>query len=156
MIAWHGGTPEAMPSGFNPGSSALRWKSRVAWDVGGRVAESMKNRQDTGLTGRVRRVLVTGVPAVGLALAMVGVVPAQQTLAEESSGGSINIGASISTAVAGAVSDIATDSNGNTTTLGGILVESNELEFGEDESTAISDASGGNYNVSEKSGSHDK
>ena len=116
----------------------------------------MKNRLDTELIGRARRVLVIGVPAVSLALAMVGVVPAQQALAQESSGGSINIGASISGTVADAVSDFATDSVGITTTIGGILVENNELEFGEDESTAISDASGGNHNVSEKSGSHDK
>jgi len=116
----------------------------------------MKNRLDTRLIGRARRVLVIGVPAVGLALAMVGVVPAQQAFAQESSGGSINIGGSISATVADAVSDIATLSGGNTTTIGGISVENNELEFGEDESTAISDASGGNRNVSEKRGSHDK
>jgi ApbE superfamily uncharacterized protein (UPF0280 family) len=116
----------------------------------------MKDRLDTGLMGRARRVLVIGVPAVGLALAMGGVVPAQQALAQESSGGSIDIGASISATVADAVSVIATDSGGNTTTIGGILVENNELEFGEDESTAISDASGGHHNVSEKSGSRDK
>ena len=116
----------------------------------------MKHRLDTGLIGRARRVLVIGVPAAGLALAMVGVVPAQQTLAQESSGGSINIGGSISATVAGAVSDIATPSGGATTTIGGISVENNDLAFGEDESTAISDASGGNHNESEKSGSHDK
>jgi hypothetical protein len=116
----------------------------------------MKHRLDIGLIGRARRVLVVGVPAVGLALAMVGVVPAQQTLAQESSGGSINIGGSISATVADAVSDIATQSGGTTTTVGGIVVENNDIEFGEDESTAISDASGGNHNVSEKSGSHDK
>ena len=34
--------------------------------------------------------------------------------------------------------------------------EHNDLEFGDDESVAISDASGGRHNVSEKSGSHDK
>ncbi len=116
----------------------------------------MKNRLDTGLIGRARRVLVIGVPAVGLALAMIGVVPAQQALAQENSGGSINIGGSISATVAGAVSDIATGSGGNTTTIGGISVESNTLELGEDESTAISDASGGHHNVSEKSGSRDE
>jgi hypothetical protein len=95
----------------------------------------MKNRLNTGLIVHARRVLVIGVPAVGLALAMVGVVPAQQALAQESSGGSID---------------------GDTTTIGGISVESNTLEFGEGESTAISDASGGHHNVSEKSGSHDE
>jgi hypothetical protein len=112
----------------------------------------MKNRRDTGLIGRARRVLVIGVPAVGLALAMVGVVPAQQTLAQDSSGGSITIGGDIAATVAAAVSDIAT--SGSTTTIGGLSFEENNLEFGEDESTAISDASGGHHNVSEKSGSH--
>ena len=116
----------------------------------------MKHRRDTRLIGHARRALVIGVPAVGLALAMVGVVPAQQTLAQESSGGSITIGGDIAATVAAAVSDIATQSGGNTTTVGGISVESNTLEFGEDESTAIADASGGHHNVSEKSGSHDK
>jgi hypothetical protein len=112
----------------------------------------MKNRRDTGLIGRARRALVVSVPAVGLAVAMVGVAPAQQTLAQESSGGSINIGGSIAATVASAVSDIAT--NSGTTTIGGISVESNEIEFGDDESVAISDASGGQHNVSEKSGSN--
>ena len=114
------------------------------------------NRLNSGAIVRARRVLMTGVPAVGLALAMIGVAPAQQAFAQESSGGSINIGGSISGTVAGAVSDIATGSSGNTTTIGGISVVNNELEFGEDESTAIADASGGHHNVSEKSGSHDK
>jgi len=116
----------------------------------------MNNRLNTGLIARARRVMAIGVPAAGLVLAMVGAVPAQQAFAQESSGGSINIGGSISSAVTGAVSDIATHSGGTTTTIGGISVENNDLSFGEDESTAISDASGGNHNVSEKSGSHDK
>ena len=112
----------------------------------------MKNRRDTGLIGRARRVLVIAVPAVGLALALVGVVPARQALAQESSGGSIDIGASIVTTVTGAVSDIATN-GGSTTTIGGTSVEENQIEFGDDESTAIADSSGGSHNVSEKSGS---
>jgi hypothetical protein len=114
----------------------------------------MKNRRDTGLIGHARRVLVIGVPAVGLALAMVGVVPAQQTLAQDSSGGSITIGGDIAATVAAAVSDI--DTNGSSTTVGGLSFEENNLEFGDsDEAVAISDASGGHHNVSEKSGSHD-
>jgi hypothetical protein len=116
----------------------------------------MKNRLNSGSIVRARRVLIIGVPAVGLALAMVSVAPVQQAFAQESSGGSINIGGSISATVADAVSDIATGSSGDTTTIGGISVESNTLEFGEDESTAIADASGGHHNVAEKSGSHDK
>ena len=116
----------------------------------------MKNRLNPGSIVRARRVLVVGVPAVGLALAMIGVAPAQQAFAQESSGGSINIGASIAATVASAVSDIASNSSGGTTTIGGSSVEQNEIHFGDDESVAISDASGGNHNVSEKSGSHDK
>ncbi len=113
----------------------------------------MKNRRDTGLIGHARRVLVIGVPAVGLALAMVGVVPAQQTLAQDSSGGSITIGGDIAATVAAAVADI--DTNGSTTTIGGDSSEENTLEFGDaDESVAIADASGGRHNVSEKSGSN--
>jgi len=113
----------------------------------------MKNRRDTGLIGHARRALVIGVPAVGLALAMVGVVPAQQTLAQDSSGGSINIGGSIADSVASAVSSIDTGS-GSSTTIGGVSGEQNNLQFGDDESVAISDASGGRHNVSEKTGSH--
>jgi hypothetical protein len=112
----------------------------------------MKNRRDAGLIGHARRVLVIGVPAVGLALAMVGVVPAQQTLAQDSSGGSITIGGDIAATVAAAVADI--DTNGSSTTIGGVSSEENTLEFGDDESVAISDASGGHHNVSEKSGSN--
>jgi len=112
----------------------------------------MKNRRDTGLIGRARRVLVIGVPAVGLAVAMVGVAPAQQTLAQDSSGGSINIGGNIAATVAAAVADI--DTNGSSATIGGVSSEENTLEFGDDESVAISDASGGQHNVSEKSKSH--
>jgi hypothetical protein len=116
----------------------------------------MKNRLNSGSIVRARRLLMIGVPAVGLALAVIGVAPAQQTFAQESSGGSIDIGGGISATVAGAVSDIATGSGGNTTTMGGLSVEHSELEFGEDDSTAISDASGGHHNVSEKRRSHNK
>ena len=113
----------------------------------------MKNRLDPVLIGRARRVMLVGVPAVGLAVAMVGVAPAQQAFAQESSGGSINIGGTIAATVASAVSDIATHASGGTT-IGGSSVEHNEIHFGDDESVAISDASGGQHNVSEKSGSH--
>jgi hypothetical protein len=109
----------------------------------------MKNRLNSGLIGRARRVLSIGVPAVGLAVAMVGVAPAQQALAQD-------IGADIAATVADAVSSIATNSSsGNTTAIGGISTESNDLEFGEDEGTAVSDASGGNHNVSENASRHD-
>jgi hypothetical protein len=111
----------------------------------------MKNRRDTGSIGRVPRVLTIGVSAVGLALAVVGVVPAQQTLAQDNSGGSITIGGDIAATVAAAVSDV--DTSGGTT-IGGVSLEESNLEFGDDESVAISDASGGHHNVSEKSGSH--
>jgi hypothetical protein len=118
----------------------------------------MKNRLDPGLIGRARRVLLIGVPAVGLAVALVGVVPAQQAFAQDNSGGSISIGGDIAATVADAVSGIATDSDSGdifADVLGGISTESNDLEFGEDEGTAVSDASGGDHNVSENSSRHD-
>ena len=99
----------------------------------------MKNRLDSELIGRARRVL----PAVGLAVAMVGVAPAQHAFAQD-----INIGGNIAATVAEAVSGIATNSEPSTI-LGGLTTESNDLEFGEDEGTAVSDASGGNHNVSD-------
>ena len=112
----------------------------------------MKNRLDSGLIGRARRALLIGVPAVGLAVAMVGVAPAQQAFAQDDSGGTISIGGDIEATVAAAVSAIDTD--GDTDDIfgdvfGGISVQSDTAEFGEDEGTAISDASGGNHNVSE-------
>ena len=113
----------------------------------------MKNRRDTGLIGRARRVLVIGVPAVGLAVAMVGVVPAQQTLAQDSSGGSINIGGSIAATVAAAVSTsppVAAVAPPLAVSRPSRIIS----QFGDDESMAISDASGGRHNVSEKSESH--
>ncbi len=115
----------------------------------------MTNRLNPGLICRARRVLLIGVPAVGLAVAMVGVAPAQQAFAQEDTGGSITIGGDIAATVAEAVSGIATHSDSGdifADVLGGISTESNDLEFGEDEGTAVSDASGGNHNVSEPNG----
>src|SRR5829696_10095704 len=108
----------------------------------------MKNRLSPGLIGRARRVLVVGVPAVGLAVAMVGIAPAQQAFAQD-------IGADIAATVADAVGNIATDSDGGTV-LAGISFETNNLDFGEDEGTALSDASGGDHNVSDNPQSHNE
>jgi hypothetical protein len=105
----------------------------------------MKNRLDTRLIGRARRVLLVGVPAVGLVVAMVGVTPAQQASAQE-----IDIGASIAETVAEAVAGIASPAGESSTASGGLVRESSEIQLGEEESTAISDASGGNGNVSAK------
>jgi hypothetical protein len=102
----------------------------------------MKNRLNSGSIGRARRVLMIGVPAVGLALAMFGAAPVPQASAQE-----INIGASIAATVADAVSGIATSGDSGTA-VGGLVLESNEIEFGEDESTAIADSSGGSHNAS--------
>ena len=96
------------------------------------------------MVGRVRRVLMIGVPAVGLAMALMGAVPAQQAFAQ-SGGGSINIGGDIAGTVAAAVSGIAT---GSSSASGGVSSEHNELSFGDQEGLAISDASGGNHNAS--------
>ena len=90
--------------------------------------------------------LVIAASAVALsALALLGAAPA---FAQESSGGTINIGGSIADTVAGAVSGIAT---GGGSASGGTSVEHTEASFGEDEGVAISDASGGNHNLSAKS-----
>ena len=90
---------------------------------------------------------MVGVPAVGLAVAMVSVAPAQQAFAQQSSGGSITIGGSIADTVAAAVSGIAT---GSSSASGGVSSEHNELNFGDQEGLAVSDASGGNHNASAK------
>ena len=58
-----------------------------------------------------------------------------------------DLGESIATTVSGAVSSIATNSNGGTLS-GGESVESTNLELGEQTGLAIADASGGNNNVS--------
>ena len=107
----------------------------------------MRKRPDSGPIGRARRVLMVGVPAVGLAVAMMGSAPAQQVFAQENSGGSISIGGSIADTVAAAVSSISTGSGGGSAS-GGVSVEHNELSLGEQEGLAVSDASGGNHNVS--------
>jgi hypothetical protein len=50
--------------------------------------------------------------------------------------------------VTNAVSGIATNSGGGGTVTGGVQVEHNEMHLGDQEGLAISDASGGNHNVS--------
>jgi len=102
----------------------------------------MEKRRNFGLIGRARRVLVVGVPAVGLAVAMVGAAPAESAFAQDS-----DIGASIAATVAAAVSGIATDGGDGSNAVGGISVQENNVDLGEQEGTAISDASGGSYNV---------
>ena len=99
-----------------------------------------------GRERRIRTRLAVAAPAVVLAIVLLGVAPAQQVLAQQNSGGTITIGGSIADAVAGAVSSVATGSGGSAS--GGVSVERTEASFGEDEAVAISDASGGNHNVS--------
>lgn len=98
----------------------------------------MDYRRVTGLFGGA----AAGALAVGAELAQ----------AQDNSGGNITIGGgtgelseSISGTVANAVSGIAT-SGGSAS--GGTTVERTEASFGEQEGTAIADASGGNNNVS--------
>ena len=57
-----------------------------------------------------------------------------------------DLGASISSAVEGAVAPIAT--NGGGTVSGGLITETNSVELGENTGVAIADASGGNNNLS--------
>jgi hypothetical protein len=97
---------------------------------------------------RVRGILAVAVPAVGLAVALVGAAPAPAALAQQNSGASINLGGSIADTVAGAVSGIATSTNAS----GGVQVSHSEMSLGEDEGLAVSDASGGNHNASESGG----
>ena len=89
--------------------------------------------------------LVVAVPAVALAVALLGAVPAEPAFAQDNSGGTINIGGNIADTVAGAVSGIAT---GGGSASGGTSVEHTEASFGEQEGVAIADASGGNNNIS--------
>ena len=109
----------------------------------------MEKRRNSGLIGRARRVLMVGVPAVGLAVTLVGAAPAETAQAQLE-----DLGDNIASAVSGAVSGVATNS---TTTSGGTVsgdtvtgatsVQQTDSSLGEEEGTAVSDASGGNYNV---------
>jgi hypothetical protein len=99
-----------------------------------------------GAWATARRAVVIAVSAAGLAVALVGVAPSGQALAQDNSGGTINIGGNIASTVADAVSGIAT----NSTASGGVQSTHNEMSFGEQEGLAISDASGGHHNVSAK------
>jgi hypothetical protein len=89
--------------------------------------------------------LVVAASAAALSIALLGAAPA---FAQSNSGGTISIGGDIADTVAGAVSGIAT---GGGSASGGTSVERTEASFGEDEGVAISDASGGNHNLSAKS-----
>lgn len=91
----------------------------------------MNHRRITGLFGGAAAALAVG---------------AEVAKAQDNSGGTIDIGGSIADTVTGAVSGIATNSGGTAT--GGTQVEHNEVHLGDQEGLAISDASGGNNNVS--------
>jgi hypothetical protein len=91
-----------------------------------------------------RRLLV-GVPVIGLACSLLVAAPAA---AQQSGGGTINIGGSIAATVAGAVSGIAT---GGGSASGGTQIEHSDIHLGDQEGVAISDASGGNHNLSANS-----
>jgi hypothetical protein len=66
--------------------------------------------------------------------------------AQQNTGGTVDLGGSIADSVSGAVSSIATNSGGTVT--GSTSVQHNEISLGEQEGLAVSDASGGNNNVS--------
>ena len=91
---------------------------------------------------RTRRMLAVVVPAMGLAVALVG-APAEQAFAQDNSGGTINIGGSIADTVTGAVSGIASRLTPAAASRRPIA----EVEFGDDEGLAIADGSGGNHNT---------
>lgn len=94
----------------------------------------MNSRRIAGLFG--------GAAAAGLA------VGAEVAQAQENSGASVNLGGNIANTVTNAVSGISTNSSGGGTISGGVQVEHNEMHLGDQEGLAISDASGGNHNVS--------
>jgi len=83
---------------------------------------------------------------IGGAAAGIAVVGAEIAQAQDNSGSSVNLGGSIADSVTGSVADIATSSGGSAS--GGTKVEHNEIHLGDQEGLAISDASGGNHNVS--------
>jgi hypothetical protein len=95
--------------------------------------------------------LVVAASAAALAVSLLGVAPAGPALAQDDSGGTITIGGDIAGSVAGAVSSIVTGGSSGGSASGGESVEHTEASFGEDEGLAISDASGGNHNLSAKS-----
>jgi hypothetical protein len=97
----------------------------------------------TGGGRRVRGILTVVVPAVGLAIALVGAAPAEQAFAQDNEGAMISLGGSIADTVAGAVSGISSSHAS-----GGVQSSHNELNFGEQKGLAVSDASGGNHNAS--------
>jgi hypothetical protein len=82
-----------------------------------------------------------------LALAALGAAPAGQAMAQQNVGGGISIGGSIADTVAGAVSGISSSSDAR----GGVQSTHSEMEFGEQEGLAVSNASGGNHNASANS-----
>ena len=93
---------------------------------------------------RARGVLAIVVPAVGLAVALVGAAPAAPAFAQQNHGGSITLGGSISGAVGGAVSGISSPSHAS----GGVQSTHSEMALGEQEGLAVADSSGGNHNES--------
>jgi hypothetical protein len=108
-----------------------------------KLTASLLSTSKTRPGRRVRGILAVVVPAVGLAVALAGVAPAQSALAQDNSGSTISLGGSISDAVAGAVSGIATSSEAH----GGVRVQHDEMAIGGDEGLAVADSSGGNHNA---------
>ena len=77
---------------------------------------------------------------VGGAAAGAAVVGTEIAMAQD------DLGSSIAGSVGSSVSGISTSSGGSAS--GGMQVEHNEIHLGESEGLAISDASGGNHNIS--------
>ena len=106
----------------------------------------MNDQQGIRFGARARGILAAA-PAVGLALALTAFAPAGPALAQQNAGGTINIGGGIADTVGAAVSGIASSSEAS----GGVQESHSQLDFGDQEGLAISDASGGNSNISAKS-----
>ena len=83
---------------------------------------------------------------IGLFGGAVGALGVGAEIARAQDAAEVDLGENIAGAVKGSVSTISTSSGG--TVSGGTQVQRNEVAFGEDQGLAISDASGGNNNVS--------
>lgn len=126
MLAWHGGRPR---HGHQGAVRMVLQTARTTFVVRGVTREG-------NTTMNYKR--VAGV--VGGAAAGAAIVGSEIAMAQD------DLGASIAGSVGSSVSGIATSSGGDVS--GGAQVEHNEIHLGESEGLAISDASGGNHNVS--------
>lgn len=126
MLAWNGGRPR---HGHQGAVRMVLQTARTTFAVQGVTREGNTTMNYKRVAG------VVGGAAAGAAIVGSEIAMAQYDL-----------GARIAVSVGNSVSGIATNSGGEVS--GGAQVEHNEIHLGESEGLAISDASGGNSNVS--------